>query len=154
MIGVENLVENGPIINGAPRRIFGVSIRRAPFEGRSAVTRGQQIVSSDVDRIRAYRRKLGEELSGIFHVGEIRLVVSEVCPIRSEGPLRGTRLDSNRDCLPCRKLRREQQQRQGNQKFHEGGGHDGVLYVVSPLIGKDKTSRHKYRATAIGLQSK
>lgn len=153
MIGVENLVENGPIINGAPRRIFGVSIRRAPFEGRSAVTRGQQIVSSDVDRIRAYRRKLGEELSAIFHVGEIRLVVSEVCPIGFERalPVIGIHLDSHPLLGPEAGGKR---QRQGNQKFHEGGGHDGVLYVVSPLIGKDKTSRHKYRATAIGLQSK
>jgi len=49
-VGVEDAVDDGPIIDRVPGGIFGVGVGRAPFESGGAVAGAEQVVHANIDR--------------------------------------------------------------------------------------------------------
>ena len=54
-VGVEDPVDDRPVVDRLARRVLGVGVRRAPLQRGRAVAGGQQVVGADVDRLRAER---------------------------------------------------------------------------------------------------
>ena len=49
-VGVEDPVDDGPVVDGMAGCVFGISIGRTPFEGGGAVTGAERVVHADIDR--------------------------------------------------------------------------------------------------------
>src|SRR5262249_42452804 len=130
LVGIKNPVEDLPIINGTPRRVFRVSVGRSPLERRGAVAGAEEIVRPDVDRLRAERRKLVQQFLAVFHVGVVGLVVSEVSPRRLEGTLGRSAVNKNGHLSAQRKRKQE---RRSTQITRHG-------LIVAQAAGKLKTS--------------
>ena len=65
-IGIEDLIENGPAIDGFPVRILGVDVGRTPFEIGLAVAGGEQEMGANIDRNRAQIVQLAKQRPGHF----------------------------------------------------------------------------------------
>src|SRR5437868_2155362 len=46
--GIEYAIDDLPVVNGLSRSIFGIDIRRTPFQRCRAVTGGEEVVDADV----------------------------------------------------------------------------------------------------------
>src|SRR5262249_4959656 len=88
------------------------------------------IVRPDVDRLRAERRKLVQQLLAVFHVGVVGLVVSEVSPRRLEGTLGRSAVNTNGHLSA---QRQRKQERRSTQITRHG-------LIVAQAAGKLKTS--------------
>ena len=75
--GIEDIVDDGEIIDGMPVRIFGVDVCGAEFELRLAVARSEQMMHTDINRNRAEIVKLSKKLLPVWHGGVIGFVVAE-----------------------------------------------------------------------------
>lgn len=113
MEGIEDAIENAPVVDGLTRGVFGVDIGGAPFQGRGAIAGGQEIVDADVDRGGAEGGEFSEEFFAVGCVSVIGLVVAEIVPDGYHGPvgLVGMHLDPDgwRRCLRTHRAGREEQ---------------------------------------------
>ncbi len=82
-IGIENAIENRPIVNRITQWIFVVRVGAAPLQSWRAVARGQQIVRAKVDCARPQFSQLSQKLLTILHVSEVWFVRSEHAPDRT-----------------------------------------------------------------------
>ena len=82
MIGIEDAVGDGPVVDRLAGRVLGVGVGGAPLERGLAVAGHQQAVDAHVDRHGAERRDFGQQLLAVLHVGVVRLIVAEEGPDR------------------------------------------------------------------------
>ena len=79
-IGIEDMVQDGPVIDRLALRVLAVSAGGAPLERWCAIARGQQVVSAEIDPFRREGAEFGEQLLAILHRGVIRLIRAEEPP--------------------------------------------------------------------------
>src|SRR6185369_10540021 len=84
-VGVEDLIDNAPVVYRLARRVACKRIGGTPFQGGHAVARGQQVVRSVVHRVGAEVRKPGKKIAALVAVSVVRLVVSNPRPNGFEG---------------------------------------------------------------------
>ncbi len=65
-IGIENLIENGPTVDGVSARILGVDVRRTPFEIGLPVAGGEQEMRANINRNRTQIVQLGQQCLAIL----------------------------------------------------------------------------------------
>ena len=82
--GIEDAVDDRPRIGRPTFGIFAVDAGRAPFQGRGAVARGEQVVHAHMHRRPAHRGKIGQQTPTVRQIGVIRLVVADPVPDRSD----------------------------------------------------------------------
>ena len=114
MEGVEDAIDDVPVIDGIAGRVFGVGVGRAPFQRGGAISSSEQVVHSDIHGHWAESGQFAEKLLTVFRVRVIGLVVSEIVPGRRERTRSLSDIDSNVDSL--RRLRgggKLEQQEQG-----------------------------------------
>ena len=83
-VGVEDAVDDRPVVDRLAVGVLGVGVGRAPLQGRGAVAGGEQVVRAEVDLLRAELAEFGEQLLAVLHVGVVRLVGAEEPPDRLE----------------------------------------------------------------------
>ena len=105
-IGVEDLIDDRPIVNRIAVFVFTIHIGGAPFQGGSTVAGAHQIVRAKVDFLLAHFAKLSQQLPAVFHRGVVRFVRAPKTPNRLEFSLlrRGVDLDMNGESLIRRRL--------------------------------------------------
>ena len=80
-IGVEDPVDDAPVIDGVARGILGVGVGAAPLERRRAVAGGQQVVRAEIDVVHGFSApSSAEQLAAILHGRVVRLVGAEEAP--------------------------------------------------------------------------
>ena len=79
-VGVEDAVNDRPVVVGPALGVLGVGVGRAPLQGGGAVAGGQQVVRADEDGLAAQAGELGEQLLAVLHISVVRLIVAEEPP--------------------------------------------------------------------------
>src|SRR5439155_21903420 len=81
-IGIEDAIQNYPVVNRISVGIFVIRVGAAPLQSRRAIAGGQQIVCAKVNRARPQLPELSEQLLSILHVSEVWFVRPEHAPDR------------------------------------------------------------------------
>ncbi len=81
-VGVDDAIEDRPVVDGVAGGVFGVDVGRSPLERGRAVAAREQIVRAEVNGRDAGGGKLGQQLLTVRHVGVIGFIVAEPCPHR------------------------------------------------------------------------
>ncbi len=79
-VGVDNAVGDGPVVDGFPLCIFGIGIGAAPFEGRRAVARIQEIMGAEIDLFGPQTSQMTHQFAAVLHRGVVGLVGAEEAP--------------------------------------------------------------------------
>jgi hypothetical protein len=98
-VGVEDPVDDGPVVDRLALAVLGVGTGGAPLEGRRAVAGGEQVVGAE-ERLRqpaTEPAELAEELFAVLHIGVVRLVGTEEPPDRPQVAGRLVRLHLDGD---------------------------------------------------------
>jgi hypothetical protein len=121
-IGVEDAIDNRPVVNRLPAGVLRVGVRRSPFERRRAIAGGQEIVRTEVDAFRRQLALIGDQLLAGRQVGVIGLVSSEETPdlFQRPGRLAGVDPDGNRKRRARRSLRRGAGSDEGSCRENDG----------------------------------
>ena len=96
-VGVEDAVEDRPVIDRAARGVLGVGVGAAPLQCRGAVAGGEQVVRAKVNGLRLQFTELAEQFAAVLHGGVVGFVGAEVAPERAERPGRLGRIHRDRD---------------------------------------------------------
>jgi hypothetical protein len=99
-VGIEDAIENGPVVDRPARSVLLVGVGRAPLESGRSIARREQIVGAEVHALRRKLSELPEERPPVFHIGVVRLVGAEKAP---DGPQRtawrrGIHTNGDREC--------------------------------------------------------
>lgn len=73
-VGVEDGVEDLPVVDGSPRGVFRIGVGRSPLERGRAVAGGEQVVGAEVDPPRTQFTQLAEKLLTVRHRRVVGLV--------------------------------------------------------------------------------
>ena len=79
-IGVEDPVEDRPVVDGAALLVFRVGVGGAPLERGRAVARCEQVVGAKVDLLRPQVAEFAEQLPAVRHGGVVGLFGPEETP--------------------------------------------------------------------------
>src|SRR5262245_5356388 len=115
-VGVEDAIDNRPVVDRPAGAVLRIRVRRAPFHGRGAVARRQKVVRAHEYRNRTQRGQLIEEFRAVGRVGVVGLVVAEERPHLGHRPAPRTGVDPNRHAF-CG-LRRDERQREAGGGYH------------------------------------
>ncbi len=96
-VGIEDAVDNRPVVHGPPLRVLPVRVGRSPLEGRSAIAGRQQVVCAEVDAPGRKLPELGEKRAPVSHVRIVGLIRTEEAPDGAQRTSRHARLHTNRD---------------------------------------------------------
>jgi hypothetical protein len=96
-IGVEQPVEDRPVIDRPPLGVLGIDIGAAPLQGRRAITGVQQVVGAEIDAPGLERAQVAEQLAAVLHGRVVRLVGAEEPPDRPQLADRLGGVDGDRD---------------------------------------------------------
>ena len=124
-VSVEDAVNDRPVVMGPPLCVLGVSVRRAPLQGRRAVPGGQQVVGPYENRLPAKGREVRQQCLTI-HISVVWLVISEEPPGGTQLPSGPGRVERDRDgglcCLPSPGTQRDRKRgrdRAGSESHDE-----------------------------------
>jgi len=79
-IGVEDVVNNLPVVDGFAVGVLVINIGAAPFQCGRTITGAKQIVRAEKHVVRPQRTDFTNQLLAILHRGVIRLVRTEHAP--------------------------------------------------------------------------
>jgi hypothetical protein len=79
-VGVEDPVQDGPVVHGPPGRVLRVGVGAAPLERRRPVARAEKVVGPEVNGAGPQLAELGKEPAAVLHRGVVRLVGPEEAP--------------------------------------------------------------------------
>ena len=79
-VGVEDAVDDGPVVDGLAVGVFSVGVGTAPLEGGRAVTGIEEIVGAKEDVLGFQFAEGGEEFAAVLHRGVVGLVGAEETP--------------------------------------------------------------------------
>src|SRR6266850_5301715 len=85
LIGVEDFIQNFPIVSRLAGRIFIVSAGGTPFESSRAIAGSEKVVSAEIDGFwlsacDAEKAEVADEFFSIPHCGVVRFVRAEKAP--------------------------------------------------------------------------
>ena len=86
-VGIEDTVDDRPVVDRLAAGVLGVGVGRAPFHGGGAIPGDEQVVGANGNAHRRGRRQFTKQLLAIDRVGVIRLVIAEPCEDRWERTL-------------------------------------------------------------------
>ena len=103
-VGVEDAVEDRPVVNRVALGVLAVSAGGTPLQRRRAVAGGQQIVRAEINLLAAPSSpSSAEQLLAVLHVGVVRLVGAEEPPDGTQLAfgLGGVHANSNWKVIPA-----------------------------------------------------
>lgn len=158
-IGVEQVVEDRPVIDRAALGVLGIDIGAAPLQGGGPVAGVEQVVGAEIDRLGRQGSQMAQQLAAVLHGRVVRLVGPEEPPDRPQLADRLAGVDGDLDWNGARRLgqrRRSREQQGGQQAESNTVAHDFVpprRGVVLYAVGRDPACIARV-ATAIVGQKK
>jgi hypothetical protein len=136
-VGVEDAVDDRPVVDRLALRVLGVGVRAAPLEGGRSIPGVEEVVGAEVDLRRAQLAQRREELASVLHVRVVRLVRTEEPPDRMEVPAAraGVDLDLYRERLAGRGAGARRQAEEGGN--HQAGDEDPAgVHAMASVDGR------------------
>src|SRR5579863_4096551 len=78
--GIEDAIRNREVVDRRAVRFFGVKVRRSPLERTRAIAGCEEIVRAEIDRRRAERGELTQELFAVRRIGVVGFVGAKEIP--------------------------------------------------------------------------
>ena len=79
-VGVEDAVDDGPVVDGLAVGVFGVGVSAAPLEGGRTVAGVEEIMRAEKDVLGLQFAEGGEEFAAVLHRGVVGFVGAEETP--------------------------------------------------------------------------
>ena len=81
-VGVEDPIEDGPIVDRVALGVFAVDPGRTPFQTGASVAGIEQVVRAEVDLLGRQRAKFADQFSAVLHRGIVWFIRPEESPDR------------------------------------------------------------------------
>ena len=136
-VGVEDAVDDRPVVDRLALRVLGVGVGAPPLEGGRAVAGVEEVVGAEVDLRRAELAQRREQLASVLHVRVVRLVRPEEPPDRTQlaAACAGLDLDRDRERLAGRGAGARRQAEEGGD--HQAGDEDPAgVHAMASVDGR------------------